>query len=80
MPMLELYLRTIVSHQSHNVCTANHHLYGSGERHSKQRRTKVRFSRVVMQALELLWLAKRHVSGQIDIKQCKNQAHSFSGY
>jgi len=36
------------------VCTANHHLRGSGERNGAQRRTKV----TMIQALELLQLAK----------------------
>ena len=31
----------LVSHQSHNVCTANRHLYSSGERNGANRRTKV---------------------------------------
>ena len=28
---------TLVSHQSHSVCAANHHLRGSGERNEAQR-------------------------------------------
>jgi len=47
-----------VSHQSHNTRTANCHLRGSGERNRAQRRTKVNFGRTMMQALELLQLAK----------------------
>ena len=39
-----------VSHQSHNVCTANR---GSGEKNGAQMRTKVSFGRTMMQALEL---------------------------
>ena len=31
---------TLVSHQSHNVHTANHHLRGSEENHGVYRRTK----------------------------------------
>jgi len=60
---------TLVMHRSHNTCTANHRLRGSGERNRAQRRTKVSFGRTMMQALELLWLAKRHLSGQNDIEQ-----------
>ena len=41
---------------------------------------KVSFCRTMMRALELQWLAKRHISGQSDIEQGRNQAHSFSGY
>ena len=39
--------------------TSNHHLRSSEERNEKQRRTKVSFSRTVVQALELLQLLKR---------------------
>jgi len=42
---------------------------GSGERNGEQRRTKVSFVRAMMQALELLWLAERHISGQRDVEQ-----------
>ena len=38
-----------------------------GERNGEQRRTKISFVRTMMQALELLQLAKRHVSGQSDV-------------
>ena len=34
-----------------------------------QRRAKVSFGITMMQALELLQLAKRHISGQSDIEQ-----------
>jgi len=71
---------TQVSHWSHNRRTANRHQHGSGERNGEWRRTKVSFSRTMMQALELLWLAKRHISGGSDMEQCKNQARSLSGY
>ena len=54
---------TYVSHQSHNMRTANCHLRSKGERNGVQRRTKVSFGRTIMQALELLQLAKRHDSG-----------------
>ena len=58
----------------------NCHLRGSGERHVEQRRTKVSFGRTMIRALELQRLAKRHISGQSDVKQRRNQAYSFSGY
>ena len=58
---------TQVSHQSHNVHTANHHLHSKGERNGALRRTKVRYGTAMMQALELLRLVKRHVSGQNDV-------------
>jgi len=66
-----------VPHRSHSACTVNCHLCGSGERNGAQRRTKVSF---MMQALELLRLAKRHISGQSNIEQCKNQIYSLSAY
>ena len=71
---------TQVSHWSHNAHTANHHLRGSGERNEVQRRTKASFCRTMIQTLELLWSAKRHVLGRSHIKQYKNQAHSLSSY
>jgi len=49
--------------------TTNRHLHGSGERNGEQRRTKVRFGRTMMSALELQRLVKRHISGQSDIEQ-----------
>ena len=55
---------TLVSHRSHNLCTVNCHLRGSGERNGTQRKTKLSFGRTMMQTLELLLLAKRHVSTQ----------------
>jgi len=54
---------TQVSHRSHNAHTATRHLRGKGKRNGVQMRTKVSFGRTMMQALELLHLAKRHVSG-----------------
>ena len=45
------------------------HLCGSGGRNGVQRRTKVSFGRIMMQALELLQLAKMHVSEPSDVKQ-----------
>ena len=53
--------------------TANRHLRSSGQRSAEQRRTKVSFSRTMMQALELLQLAKRHISGQSDVEKWRNQ-------
>ena len=51
--------------------TTNCHLCGihSGEKNGKQRRTKVSFGRTMMQALELLWLAKRHILGWSYVEQ-----------
>jgi len=52
---------TLVSHRSHKARTINcRHLHTKGER---QRRTKLSFGRAMMQALELLRLAKRHIWG-----------------
>ena len=42
---------------------ANRHLHGSGEKNGEQWKTKVNFGRTMMQALELLQLAKRYVLG-----------------
>ena len=39
------------------------------ERNEAQRRTKVSFGSTTMQALEMLWLAKRHISGQSNVEQ-----------
>jgi len=64
---------TIVSHQSHKVHTANRHLCAKGERNGVQRRTMVSFGRTMMQAVELLGLVKRHISGQSDIEQKKSR-------
>ena len=44
----------VVSHRTHNVCTADRNLRGKGERNGVQRRIKVSFGRTMMQALELL--------------------------
>ena len=41
---------------------------------------KEAFGKTVIQALEVLQLAKRYISGRSDVKQHKNQAHSLSGY
>ena len=61
---------TGVSHQSHNAHTTNCHLCGKGERNGIQRRTKVS---LVEPAMELLRLAKRHISGRSDIEQWRIQ-------
>jgi len=37
---------------------------GSGERNGAQRRAKINFGKTMIQTLELLQLAKRHISGQ----------------
>ena len=63
---------TQVSHQSHNGCTTNYSLCGKGEINGSQRRTKVSFSRTMMQVLELLRLAKRHILGQSDFDQLQH--------
>jgi len=47
---------TLVLHRSHNTSAANRRLCSSGERNGAQRKTKVSFSRTIMQALELLRL------------------------
>ena len=59
---------TQLSHQNHNVCTANCHLYSKRKRNGAQRRTKESFGRTMMQALELLQLVKRHILGQSDVE------------
>ena len=68
---------TQVSHQSHNACTTNRcHLCSKEERNGAHKRTRVSFCRIIIQALELLWLVKRHISGQSDIEEWRNQACS----
>jgi len=59
---------TLVSHRSHNVRTTNRHPCSKGERNGVQRRTKVSFGRTMMRALELLWLAKKHIPGRTDVE------------
>jgi len=62
--MQEASLLVLHSPKSHTEAikarTANHFLRGKGERNGVQRRIKVSFGRTMMQALELLQLAKRH--------------------
>ena len=60
---------TLVSHRSHNTRTANRHLRAKGERNGVQRRTNISFGRAMMQALEPLRLAERHILGQSNIEQ-----------
>ena len=73
---LEVKRSVIIHHVKSD--TANHHLRGKGERNGVQRRTKVSFNRTMMQALERLQLAKRHVSRRSDVEQRRNQAYSYS--
>ena len=54
---------TQVLHRSHNTHATNCHLCSKGEITGAQMRTKVSFGRAMMQALELLRMAKRHISG-----------------
>ena len=72
-----------VLYWSHNACTANCHLHCTymavEKRNEAQRRTKVSPNRTIMQALELLRLAKRHIFWWNDMEQYKHQAHSLSG-
>ena len=71
---------TIVSDWSHKAHTTNCHLDAKGEKNGVQWWTKVSFGRTMMRALELLWLVKRHISGQNDIEQWRNQGCSYSPY
>jgi len=71
---------TLILHRSHNARTANRHLHAKGERNGLQRRTKVIFGKTMMWALELLRLAKRHISGRSNVEQWRNQACSYSHY
>ena len=68
------------SHQSNNVHTTNRRLRNSGEENGAQRRTNISFGKTMMKASELLRLAKKHILGQSNIKQCKNKAHTLSGH
>ena len=45
---------TLFLHQSHNACTANHHIRDRKYRNGGERRTKIRFGRTMIQVLELL--------------------------
>jgi len=49
--------------------TTNCHLSGNGERNGEQRRTKVRFGKTMIRALELQQLVKRHILGRSDVEQ-----------
>jgi len=78
MQSLQLYTKS--SMKSRSGTTANRHLRSSGKDNGEYRRTKVSFGRTMMQAFELQWMAKKHISGQSDVEQLRNQAYSFSGY
>jgi len=67
---------TLVSYRSHNAHTKNCHLCDSGEGNGAQSRTKVSFGRTMMQALELLRLAKIHISRQTDVEWLVSQSIS----
>ena len=70
MPLLALHLHVPKAlHGRHNACTTNHHLHGKGERNGVQRITKVSFGRIMIQALEQLRLAKKHISGGSEVEQ-----------
>jgi len=56
---------------TNNAHATNCHLHGSGESNEAQRRTKISFARTIMQVLELLQLAKRHVWGTVMTKNAK---------
>jgi len=73
LPVLQtfsLFHNVRSAYPSHNLLTTNRHLCGSGERNRAQRRTKVSLGLTMMQVLELLQLAKRHILAQSDIEQC----------
>ena len=67
---------SLVYYQSHKACTANRYLHTKGERNGVQRKTKIIFSRTMMWALELLGLAKRHISRRSNVKQWRHQSCS----
>ena len=69
VPLLALHLPKSCTEALTCVNTAYCHLRGKGEMNGVQRRAKVSFGRTMMQALELLWLAKRHISGRSDVEQ-----------
>jgi len=56
---------TLVSRQSYNTHTAYRHLRAKEEKNGVQRRTKVSFGRIMMRALELLQLARRHIPDEV---------------
>jgi len=62
------------------VRSVNHYLCGSGEKNGAKRGTKVSFGKTMMQNTGATAVSKMHVSRQSDVEQCKNQAHSLSGY
>jgi len=81
--MRNTFAITIVSKSSMKPwcsATTNRHLRSSGERNEEQMRTKVSFGRIIIQAFELLWLEKKHISRQSDIEQWRNQACSLNDF
>ena len=66
-----------VLHWSHNARTA---ICYCREWNGAQRRTKLSTGRTMILALELLWLAKRHISRQSYVKQWRNQACSLGHF
>ena len=67
-PLLAVHLPKSCTIAITCIATTNHHLT-EVERNGVQRKTKVSFGRTIMQALELQWLAKWHVSGQSNTEQ-----------
>ena len=68
--VLNIFATTAITKSSMkpwNGATKNRHVRSNGERNGEQRRTKVSFGWTMMQALELLWLAKRHILEQSDV-------------
>ena len=62
------------------ACNTNHHLRGKGERYGAQSRKNVSLGRTMIEALELLQLAKRYILRRSDVEQRRNQACSYSYY
>ena len=70
-----------VLHWSRNTCTTNCRLCGSGERNEAHKRAKVNYNRTMMQELEQLQWAKRHISEQSNFKQWRKfKLESLSSY
>ena len=59
------------SMEPQSSATTNRHLRGSGERNQEQ----ISFGRTMIRALELQWLAKRHISGRSNVEKFRNQAY-----
>ena len=68
-------LLTLVLHPSHNVRTANCHLL-----YMLREKRRLKFCRAMMRTLELLQLAKKHISGRRDVEQWRNWGCRFSHY